>query len=793
MLTETWTTTDFADAEFFLQKYAIYRAERDIPDNLKNKRKRLSLHGGSAIAIKRNIPHTNIPFTSDYLRQSAVFVLIDAGSCSIALIVVYNPPSNSKYRASINEWITLLNFIENHKTDYHILGGDMNLLKTNWNINESADENERLFINEFEQRNYIQLVNFNTTRSSILDLILTKDPEIFQSIIECNSVMPNGPSSNHYPIRFSVCIKSNHKYYKNITNHKKEYSFSKCDFNALASLMIETPFVPKCYSNCDKNIEEFYSWIYQLIEQVTPVGTLHRSSLAPWVSSSTSHLIKNLNTVVKLLKIKPCNTLLIKKCSLQATLFDELCKDLCEYQQTIFATKNSSKMFRHFRQLKREEISPRIYRDIPNDRKWAEDDKDRANLFCEYFSSDNKTDRMTTTPEYSKPGNTEIRITKTEIYKTLNKLNVNKAKGPDELPVVLFKNTADAIQHPLYNIYRNVARLGVYPETWKLTLVVPVFKKGDKKFVENYRPISLPNTISKIFEINVYNQLLATYSPHSNDLQYGFRAKRSPVLRLLKTLSHIYEKWTKSECIALFLFDFKRAFDSIDHVILMKKLQRLGLSSKFYSLLTSYIIDRKIMVKINNATSKVEKINCGVAQGTLIGLLCFIIYIDDLPNELLYLYAYLFADDLSGLYIGSCSQSFLLKNDLMSLQIWNETRFLLFNSRKCHYLLLKGQLNFSPEIYSEEIAECTRNTDLGLVVSNNLKWTAHIETKLAKANKTFQMLKRNVSKSISQYSKLLLYKSTIIPQLLYASECYSLSRMDVRALEAFNKKITKWM
>ena len=162
-------------------------------------------------------------------------------------------------------------------------------------------------------------------------------------------------------------------------------------------------------------------------------------------------------------------------------------------------------------------------------------------MFCEYFSSATKIDRMTTTPEYSNPGNTEIRITKTEIYKTLNKLNVNKAKGPDELPVALFKNTADAIQHPLYNIYRNVARLGVYPETWKLTLVVRVFKKGDKKFVENYRPISLPNTISKIFEINVYNQLLATYSPHSNDLQYGCRAKRSPVLRLLKTLSHIYE------------------------------------------------------------------------------------------------------------------------------------------------------------------------------------------------------------------------------------------------------------
>ena len=117
----------------------------------------------------------------------------------------------------------------------------------------------------------------------------------------------------------------------------------------IETLMIETPFVPNCYSNCDKNIEEFYSWICQLIEQVTPVGTLHRSSLAPWVSGSTSHLIKKLNTVVKRLKTKPCNTLLIKKCSLQATLSDELCKDLCEYQQTIFATKNSSKKFRHFR------------------------------------------------------------------------------------------------------------------------------------------------------------------------------------------------------------------------------------------------------------------------------------------------------------------------------------------------------------------------------------------------------------------------------------------------------------
>ena len=124
-------------------------------------------------------------------------------------------------------------------------------------------------------------------------------------------------------------------------------------------------------------------------------------------------------------------------------------------------------MFRHCRQLKREEISPRIYRDIPNDRKWAEDDKDRANLFCEYFSSVNKTDRMTTIPEYSNPGNTEIRITKTEIYKTLNKLNVNKAKGPDELPVALFKNTADAI-HLSNNIDRCITSIEMF-SVWEFT------------------------------------------------------------------------------------------------------------------------------------------------------------------------------------------------------------------------------------------------------------------------------------------------------------------------------------
>ena len=166
--------------------------------------------------------------------------------------------------------------------------------------------------------------------------------------------------------------------------------------------MKETLFVPKCNSDCVKNIEEFYSWINQLNAQVTPIKKLNRSGLAPSVSSSTSHLIKKLNAVVERLKTEPCNTLLIKKCSLQ-----ELSKDLCEYQQTAFATKYSSTMFRHFQQLKREEIYPRIYRDIPNDRKWAEDEEDRANLLCENFSS------VTKLIEWlqfllSQPGNTKL-------------------------------------------------------------------------------------------------------------------------------------------------------------------------------------------------------------------------------------------------------------------------------------------------------------------------------------------------------------------------------------------------
>ena len=153
------------------------------------------------------------------------------------------------------------------------------------------------------------------------------------------------------------------------------------------------------------------------------------------------------------------------------------------------------------------------------------------------------------------------------------------------------------------------------------------------------------------------------------------------------------------------------------------------------------------MVKINNTTSKVVKTYCSAAQVPLL------VFFDSLSISMTYqmncsISMHIVLPLNSGLYIGSCSQSFLLKNDLMSLQIWSETHFLLLISRKCHYLLFKGQLSLSPEIYSDEIAKCTQNTDLGLVVSNNLKWTAHIETKLARANRTFQMLKKNASKSI---------------------------------------------
>ena len=238
------------------------------------------------------------------------------------------------------------------------------------------------------------------------------------------------------------------------------------------------------------------------------------------------------------------------------------------------------------------------------------------------------------------------------------------------------------------------------------------------------------------------------------------------------TLGSIHAKWKSCENVNLFFFDFSKAFDSVNHSILLKKLARLNFNRKFYLLLSSFLSNRSQSVSINGSTSSKLAVTSGVPQGSILGVIFFLIYIDDLPYEIQFMLALLFADDLTSSACLPTKDIHLLKEDLRRMQNWSEANQIYSNAQKCSFIQIKGHMPFTPQINQSDILQMDHAVDLGLTIIGDLKRTTHINARLAKANKAFHLIRRISSHSISIYSKVNLDKSIVVPSLLYASECY---------------------
>ena len=372
------------------------------------------------------------------------------------------------------------------------------------------------------------------------------------------------------------------------------------------------------------------------------------------------------------------------------------------------------------------------------------------------------------------------------------------------IPVYLFKKFSNYFASELCKIINLSFSTGKFPDLLKIAITIPIFKKGDKNLISNFRPISLLPFISKVFEKCMHTRLLnfLNYNNLLSANQFGFLKNKSTEDAVLKIVEHLYDTLNKKMSAINIFVDYKKAFDTIDHVILARKLEAYGIRGLPLRLFVDYLKNRKQIVKINNVYSSVGDLKLGVPQGSILGPLLFLIYINDLPNISSSYQTLLFADDTTLSFRGSnfvelCN---FCNRELVKFNSWSTANKLSISLEKTCYNVVS---NLSIDLESIDIKidnfslERKNNiTYLGLILDDKLNFSNHINHICNKISKSIGIL--NKIKLCVPFSTMkMIYFALVYPYLNYCNliwgntfsiHLYPLIVLQKKAIRIINRK-----
>ncbi|XP_072051972.1 uncharacterized protein [Amphiura filiformis] len=367
-----------------------------------------------------------------------------------------------------------------------------------------------------------------------------------------------------------------------------------------------------------------------------------------------------------------------------------------------------------------------------------------------------------------------------KVKKELLKLDINKASGPDDVPALVLKMAAPELATPLARLFQLCFDKGYMPAQWKCAHVIPCYKKGDKHTPGNYRPISLLCIMSKVMEKLVSKKMWKHLDEHHliSPRQFGFRAGHSTSDALTYVSQCLANSLNNREEARVVCLDISRAFDRVWHTGLLEKLSALGFSGTLHAWLTDYLKDRSLKVVLNGRESGSKKINAGVPQGSILGPLLFIIFIDDISQDLNN-QSILYADDATIMSFIKSREDRLpaaasLNRDLAKIETWAKTWNVLFGAAKCKTTTISNRrdadANHPPLHFFGVTLEEAESVDLlGLTLNNNLSWN-QVVTKMSKTAGQRLGLLRRASPYILPAQRAIIYKAMIRSKMEYASK-----------------------
>ena len=385
--------------------------------------------------------------------------------------------------------------------------------------------------------------------------------------------------------------------------------------------------------------------------------------------------------------------------------------------------------------------------------------------------------------------------------KKLDALFINKYSWhwPDGLSARVLKEMSDVIAMPVYILFKNSLQTGSVPKIWKTANITAIYKKGDKKFAGKYRPVSLTCIICKLLEKIIRESMVNHMKKYDlfSDKQYGFISGRSTVLQLQAVL----ESWTQNldirNDIDVAYCDYMKAFDKVSHRRLIHKLKICRFGEVFLNWIGDFLAGRKQKVIVNGRESNWETVTSGIPQGSVLGPILFVLFINDLPEHLpnksnLYLYA----DDTKIFReIKDDLDREKLQENIYSMNEWSGRWLLRFHPDKCKTMHIGNNnsepmsYKLKPDISGMDIT--TSEKDVGVIIDNKLSFDMPIAEKVNKANSVVGAIRRSFEYLDKDTFKKL-YIALVRPHLEYANAVWNpYKKKDITTLENGQRRATK--
>ena len=325
-----------------------------------------------------------------------------------------------------------------------------------------------------------------------------------------------------------------------------------------------------------------------------------------------------------------------------------------------------------------------------------------------------------------------LEFTQEDIGATIDELNASSACGPDGVSALLLKKCRNSLKLPLALLWRESLDSGEIRSSLKLGSIVPIHKGGDKCKPVNYRPVALTSHVIKIMEKIIVKKMVGylneanLFNPH----QHGFRKNRSCLSQLLEHFQLILQEMENDNEVTVIYLDFCKAFDKVDHKIILQKLHALGITGDLLRWIASFLINRKQVVKVDGKISEQALVKSGVPQGSVLGPLIFLTLISDIDRDLEFTRVSSFADDTRIVAPESSNSQRIIHDELTQVYNWAQENNMTFNETKFEYLQYRvlQQLTNDHQYHTEEgklISKSTEVKDLGVIMDSDATFETH--------------------------------------------------------------------